>query len=89
MVFRILLPPASKFGPSAFRRWLVDRTPLDYVQQLKRISDTMHERSVKIFHEKKALLEKGDDALKHQIGEGRDIMSILRESWRIFALREY
>ena len=48
----------------------------------------MHDRSVKIFNEKKALLEKGDDALKHQIGEGRDIMSILRELCRTFALRE-
>lgn len=83
------MPHATKLGPAAFRRWVVERTPLDYVQQMRRITDTMHDRSVKIFNEKKALLEKGDDALKHQIGEGRDIMSILRESWRIFALREY
>ena len=37
----------------------------------------LHARSVLIFNEKKAALEKGDDALKYQIGEGRDIMSIL------------
>ena len=49
------------------------------MQRLKEISDAMHARSVLIYNEKKAALEKGDDALKHQIGEGRDIMSILRE----------
>ncbi|PIL27477.1 cytochrome P450 [Ganoderma sinense ZZ0214-1] len=77
VTFRTLMPHASKLGPASFRRWVVERTPLDYVQQMRRITDTLHDRSVKIFREKKALLEKGDDALKHQIGEGRDIMSIL------------
>ena len=52
---------------------------MEYIQALKRITDIMHGRSVQIFREKKALLERGDDALRHQIGEGRDIMSILRE----------
>ena len=75
----MLLPHASKLGPASFRRWVAERTPVDYIQELKRITDIMHGRSVQIFREKKALLEKGDDALRHQIGEGRDIMSILRE----------
>ena len=52
---------------------------MDSVRDLRRISDTLHERSVSIYREKKEALEKGDEALKHQIGEGRDIMSILRE----------
>ena len=79
VIFRVLLPHVSKFGPASFRRWVVERTPMDYVQSLRRITDIMHDRSVQIFNEKKALLVQGDDALKHQIGEGRDIMSILRE----------
>ncbi len=53
--------------------------PSDTIQELRRISDTMHERSVRIYKEKKEALEKGDEALRHQIGEGRDIMSILRK----------
>lgn len=32
-----------------------------------------------IFNAKKAALEKGDDAVVLQIGEGRDIMSVLSE----------
>ena len=46
---------------------------------MREISDIMHERSVLIYNLKKDALEKGDEALKHQIGEGRDIMSILCE----------
>lgn len=38
----------------------------------------MHKTSTKIFEGKKKALEKGDDAVVHQVAEGRDIMSILR-----------
>ncbi len=82
VVLRGLFPIAIKLGPASFRRWIVERTPIENVQQLRRISDVMHNRSVQIFNEKKAMLESGDDAIKHQIGEGRDIMSILREFLR-------
>ncbi|KAI0768611.1 cytochrome P450 [Trametes elegans] len=74
---RMLLPLGLKIGSPAFRRRLVDMLPIPSVQRLKDISDIMHARSVLIYHEKKAALESGDDAVKHQIGEGRDIMSIL------------
>lgn len=52
--------------------------PLKNVQRMRYISDVMYEQSVQIFNDKKAALERGDsEALKHEIGEGRDIMSIL------------
>ncbi|RPD79153.1 cytochrome P450 [Lentinus tigrinus ALCF2SS1-7] len=76
-IARVLLPYVANLGPAAFRRRVVEMTPSKTIQRLKDISDIMHERSVLIYNEKKAALEKGDDALKHQIGEGRDIMSIL------------
>ena len=37
----------------------------------------MHDTSIKILEGKKRALEKGDDAVVHQIAEGRDIMSVL------------
>ncbi len=77
----MLLPYVADIGPAAFRRRIVEALPINNIQRLKDISDIMYERSVLIYNEKKAALEKGDDALKHQVGEGRDIMSILRESW--------
>ena len=83
MIFRLMLPVASKIGTAAFRWRIVKMIPNADVQRLREISDVMHQRSVLIYNEKKAALEKGDEALKHQIGEGRDIMSILCEyiSW--------
>ena len=73
----LLLQYVQDIGTAAFRRRFVDSLPSRNIQQLKNISDVLHARSVLIFNEKKAALEKGDDALKYQIGEGRDIMSIL------------
>ena len=75
----MVLPYVTKIGSASFRRRIVEMLPMDSVRDLRRISDTLHERSVSIYREKKEALEKGDEALKHQIGEGRDIMSILRE----------
>ncbi|KAI0359045.1 cytochrome P450 [Trametes cingulata] len=77
MIPRLLLPLAIKIGSPAFRRRVVELLPSANVQRLKDISDTMHARSLLIFNEKKEALARGDDAVKHQIGEGRDIMSIL------------
>lgn len=76
---RIFLPIAVKLGPASFRRRVVDMLPSSNIQRMKDISDILHARSVQIFNEKKAALARGDDAIKHQIGEGRDIMSILCE----------
>lgn len=45
------------------------------------IVDVMYETSSKMFEGKKRALEKGDD-LAVQVAEGRDIMSVLRESLR-------
>ncbi|KAI0662508.1 cytochrome P450 [Cubamyces menziesii] len=77
IVYRLLLPLAVKFGTPSFRRRVLDMIQLPSIQRLKDISDILHARSVLIFNEKKEALARGDDAVKHQIGEGRDIMSIL------------
>lgn len=49
------------------------------------LADVMDETSRMIFYSKKAALEKGDDAVVHQVGEGRDIMSVLSESLQLLA----
>ena len=54
--------------------------PAERVRRLIGISDTMSRRSVEIISERKAMLERGDEALKYEVGEGKDIMSILRTS---------
>ena len=40
----------------------------------------MHTESINILTEKRAALEAGDDAMVRAMGEGKDIMSILRQS---------
>ena len=61
---------------------MVELLPSKNIQRMREISDTLHARSMAIFEEKKALLAKGDEALKQSVGEGRDVMSILREFLR-------
>ncbi|KAI9066921.1 cytochrome P450 [Trametes sanguinea] len=47
------------------------------VRRMVQISDLMARRSLEIINEKRAALQKGDDALVHHVGEGKDIMSLL------------
>ncbi|EED78841.1 predicted protein [Postia placenta Mad-698-R] len=64
-------------GPRRFRRFVVDMFPNPHVQRLKYVVDTMDEKCREIFREKKTALAKGDEATLRQVGEGKDIMSIL------------
>ncbi|RPD55386.1 cytochrome P450 [Lentinus tigrinus ALCF2SS1-7] len=76
-VARTILGPFALLGPAWFRRKVVELIPSTRVQRLKEIVDTMHQRSVDIVSQKKAAMENGDDAILRQIGDGKDIMSIL------------
>ncbi|OCH86572.1 cytochrome P450 [Obba rivulosa] len=75
--YRRLLPYVADLGPPKFRRFVLDMIPDPTLQKLKKISDTVAEQSKAIFYEKKAALERKDDIAMHQIGEGKDIMSVL------------
>lgn len=55
--------------------------PSKTIKQLIDATDVMDETSRMVFSHKKEALEKGDDAVVHQIGEGRDIMSVLSETF--------
>lgn len=77
-VLRRIVPYLPEFGPPWFRRKLIQLIPNKNVQKLRHIVDTMHERAVEIYQEKKRMLEQGDEALKDKVGEGKDLMSILR-----------
>ena len=46
---------------------------------MKRLTYQVHNRSKEIFEAKKAAIERGDQELLHTVGEGKDVMSILRE----------
>ncbi len=69
----------TKFGTASLRRRIVELSPDPNIQALKDIVDVMETRSKEILKDKRAALQAGDEAVKQQIGEGKDIISILRE----------
>ncbi|KZT04037.1 cytochrome P450 [Laetiporus sulphureus 93-53] len=79
-IVRPLLPLAMKFGPPSFRRRLVQMSPNPHIRRAGEISDAIAEHSHRIYEEKKAALERGDEDVTHQIGEGKDIMSKLMQA---------
>jgi len=72
-----LSPYFSAISTPAFRRRILEMIPHKGVQKLKEVTDTMFSAATTIFNAKKAALQAGDEAALQQIGEGRDIMSIL------------
>ncbi|KAL6306620.1 cytochrome P450 [Sparassis latifolia] len=77
-LIRFAAPYISQFGTPAFRRRLLKVIPSRRVHEMVDIVDTMYRKSTEIFNAKKAALQRGDEtAILQQIGEGRDIMSIL------------
>ncbi|KAI0373129.1 cytochrome P450 [Pilatotrama ljubarskyi] len=77
LLMRRLLPLAHRMGPAWFRRRAVKWIPNSAAQQMREISHALHASSLQIVNEKKAAVERGDEALKQQVGEGKDIMSVL------------
>nr|BAL05185.1 cytochrome P450 [Phanerodontia chrysosporium] len=73
----IIYPYMDEYIPAKVRRFILDILPFRSVRRIQKIIDDMHSHSRRIFNEKKAALEKGDGAVLHQVGEGKDIMSIL------------
>lgn len=76
-ILRQFVPFLSKIGPAWFRRLVVCITPIKRVQRLREICDVMYKTATTVFNEKKTRLALGDEAVELQVGEGRDVMSIL------------
>lgn len=55
----------------------MDILPWKNLHAMRDIVDTLHNVSVEIFGAKKKALEEGDETVTQQIGQGKDIMSIL------------
>ncbi|EIM84927.1 cytochrome P450 [Stereum hirsutum FP-91666 SS1] len=79
-LIRQLLPWFSNIGTPTFRRYIAQNLPFKRLNRLVELSDIMDETSNAILSAKRKALEKGDDAVVHQVGEGRDIMSILMKA---------
>ncbi|KAH7913645.1 cytochrome P450 [Hygrophoropsis aurantiaca] len=81
-LFKLIIPRQFlyllvKIGPANFRKWIVKITPWKALQEINNIVEIMDQTSKEVFRSKKAALEKGDDAVLQQVGQGKDIISIL------------
>jgi len=74
------LPLVYGIGPVWLQMFLLDIFPHRSVRKAKKIVDILTARSTKIYNAKKAALLQGDEAVVRQVGEGKDIMSILMKA---------
>ncbi|KJA27942.1 hypothetical protein HYPSUDRAFT_34176 [Hypholoma sublateritium FD-334 SS-4] len=72
-----VLPRVCRIGPAFFRRWVVNAFPWKSLHDVRDIIDILNSTSIDIFESKKEALAEGDKGLENQIGQGKDIMSIL------------
>lgn len=76
-IWREILPYAVAYIPLPIRRVLAPYLPIPLWGRMRSIVDAMDTQSTNIFNNKRNAFEKGDEAILYQVGEGRDIMSIL------------
>lgn len=73
----MIVPYLMKLGPPRFRRFLINISPSRDLRKVKDIVDIMANTSNGIYREKLDALRHGDKAVIEQVGEGKDVMSIL------------
>ncbi|KAI5118708.1 hypothetical protein M0805_004508 [Coniferiporia weirii] len=76
-ILRQFLPFFSTLGPAWLRRTAVRMLPIPLVQRLRAIVDIMDRTTRIIFEDKLKRLHAGDESVKAQVSEGKDVMSIL------------
>ncbi|EKM49765.1 uncharacterized protein PHACADRAFT_265429 [Phanerochaete carnosa HHB-10118-sp] len=76
-IWRTLTPYLTSYIPIAIRRQIIRWVPHKNAQKMRAISETLAAHSRGIYEQKMAALARGDDAVVHQIGEGKDVLSIL------------
>ncbi|KAI0073344.1 cytochrome P450 [Panus rudis PR-1116 ss-1] len=76
-LFVKFLPILSKIGTASFRRRVLELIPSKRIQRAVEISDAFDKTSRTILQQKKEALAQGDEAVSRQVGEGKDIISVL------------
>ncbi|KAI4520759.1 cytochrome P450 [Schizophyllum commune Loenen D] len=72
-----VLPYVYNIGPAWLRRAIVNLIPSPTLHELRDKVDLIWRTSNEIFHQKMDALRTGDDAVKQQVGQGKDIISLL------------
>ena len=71
------MPNIVRLGTPQLRRFLVEISPWKSLKDMKKIIDIYHNTSVEIYEAKKHTFQQGNEELATQIGQGKDIISIL------------
>ena len=77
------MPAVQNWGTPGIRRFLARCAQYAASKNLKNLINIVHlinDTSQEIYLIKKKALQEGGDAMKHQVGEGKDVMSVLRTS---------
>ncbi|KAH9945553.1 cytochrome P450 monooxygenase [Amylocystis lapponica] len=77
---RLVIRYIQKIGTASMRRRILDLIPYKPLQKVKNIVDTLDKKARTIYYAKKLAFEQGDEAVLRQVGEGKDIMSILMKA---------
>ncbi|KAJ6519125.1 cytochrome P450 [Mycena sanguinolenta] len=72
-----LLPFLLRTTPAAFRRWMINFVPMSDLHLARDLVDVMDNNSRQILAKKREAIAKGDAAVMEQVGQGKDIMSLL------------
>ena len=83
LFIQMYLTPLVRLGTPKFRRFILNLIPWKTLHQLRDILDVIHNTAVEVINSKKRALEDGDEAVARQIGEGKDILSILSRGFLI------
>ncbi|KAL1706742.1 cytochrome P450 [Schizophyllum commune] len=72
-----VLPRVYNLGPAWLRRAVVNLIPSPTMHTLRDMSDLMWNTSKEIYSQKVAALQAGDAAVEKQVGQGKDLLSLL------------
>ncbi|KAG6808349.1 hypothetical protein H0H92_004409 [Tricholoma furcatifolium] len=75
-----ILPTLVKLGSPRFRRRVLDLLPFKALHKIRDIVDIMDRTTVGIFEEKKKAFREGEATLAKQIGQAKDLISILMKA---------
>jgi len=76
-IFRQVLPPIINMSSPRFRQLMMNLLPWKTLHQVRDSVNMLHDLSCEVLEAKTSALRSGDDAVLEQIGQGKDIMSIL------------
>jgi len=72
-----LIPFLADIGTPEFRRRMMKTIPIKGLHKAHDIAYHLYDTAKEILKSKREALAKGDEAVLHQIGEGKDILSVL------------